>query len=423
MVKTHFYLDKRSCDQEGKHTLYIVISKNGTSSMSSLGIKLSIEQWNGHEVVKHPDKALLNNILSAKKGDINRAILELTYQGLLANKTAKEALSILLEYTDPVKAEARKAAEIKKVLAVNGLSARFRHFINLKSNPGTKQLYTDTFNKIDAFCKSTGSDMEMLSLDDINSSWLIAFEQFCLLTERQNTASRHLRDIRAVLNDAIDDGVTSNYPFRKFKVKKQETKDKSFTSDELRRLFAFKSDVPGERESIDIFKLMFCLIGINSVDLAYCVKPSKGRIEYIRRKTGKLYNIKLEPEALDIIKRYQGKDRLLNLLDRVPNFKTYYRRMEKNLKKVGMVQVPGKKSEGCALLPGISSGSARTSWATIAQEELDIPRDVIAAALGHHTVDVTSTYLRTEWRKKVDEANRKVLDWVFYKKKGIKSEE
>ena len=391
--------------------------------MSSLGIKLSIEQWNGHEVVKHPDKALLNNILSAKKGDINRAILELTYQGLLANKTAKEALSILLEYTDPVKAEARKAAEIKKVLAVNGLSARFRHFINLKSNPGTKQLYTDTFNKIDAFCKSTGSDMEMLSLDDINNSWLIAFEQFCLLTERQNTASRHLRDIRAVLNDAIDDGVTSNYPFRKFKVKKQETKDKSFTSDELRRLFAFKSDVPGERESIDIFKLMFCLIGINSVDLAYCVKPTKGRIEYIRRKTGKLYNIKLEPEALDIIKRYQGKDRLLNLLDRVPNFKTYYRRMEKNLKKVGMVQVPGKKSEGCALLPGISSGSARTSWATIAQEELDIPRDVIAAALGHHTVDVTSTYLRTEWRKKVDEANRKVLDWVFYKKKGIKSEE
>ena len=96
--------------------MYIVISKNGTSSMSSLGIKLSIEQWNGHEVVKHPDKALLNNILSAKKGDINRAILELTYQGLLANKTAKEALSILLEYTDPVKAEARKAAEIKKKL-------------------------------------------------------------------------------------------------------------------------------------------------------------------------------------------------------------------------------------------------------------------------------------------------------------------
>ena len=131
----------------------------------------------------------------------------------------------------------------------------------------------------------------------------------------------------------------------------------------------------------------------------------------------KLYDIKLEPEAQAIINKYQGRDRLLNLLERIPNYKTYFRRMDKNLKKTGKVQVPGKKSEGSALLPGISSGSARTSWATIAQEELDIPRDVIAAALGHHTVDVTTTYLRTEWRKKVDAANRKVIDWVLYKKK------
>lgn len=51
------------------------------------------------------------------------------------------------------------------------------------------------------------------------------------------------------------------------------------------------------------------------------------------------------------------------------------------------------------------------------QEELDIPREVIAAALGHSTVDVTTTYLRTRWRKKFDDANRRVLDRVFYKKK------
>lgn len=423
MVNNRLYFDTRRTKGKGYGFLRMVISKRKEKSMLSFDIKLNLNQWDGHQVVNHPNARTLNSVIKMKLGAIERILIDMTALGKLTGKTAKEIVYLLEEELKPDKIEARKAAERKKVLAVNGLSARFQHFINLKTNPGTKQLYADTFNKINAFCKSTGSDMEMLSLDDINNSWLIAFEQFCLLTERQNTASRHLRDIRAVLNDAIDDGVTSNYPFRKFKVKKQETKDKSFTSDELRRLFAFKSDVPGERESIDIFKLMFCLIGINSVDLAYCVKPTKGRIEYIRRKTGKLYNIKLEPEALDIIKRYQGKDRLLNLLDRVPNFKTYYRRMEKNLKKVGMVQVPGKKSEGCALLPCISSGSARTSWATIAQEELDIPRDVIAAALGHHTVDVTSTYLRTEWRKKVDEANRKVLDWVFYKKKGIKSEE
>ena len=84
---------------------------------------------------------------------------------------------------------------------------------------------------------------------------------------------------------------------------------------------------------------------------------------------------------------------------------------------MGLERVPGKKNVGKSILPNVCTGSARTSWATIAQEELDIPRDVIAAALGHHTVDVTSTYLRTDWKKKVDAANRKVLDWVFYGKK------
>jgi len=107
---------------------------------------------------------------------------------------------------------------------------------------------------------------------------------------------------------------------------------------------------------------------------------------------------------------------MLNIVERSPNYKTYFNRLSKTLRKVGKERVDGKKSKGEAILPDVCTGSARTSWATIAQEELDISRDVIAAALGHHTVDVTSTYLRTDWKKKVDAANRKVLDWVLYGK-------
>ena len=189
-------------------------------------------------------------ILLSKNADFISA--NNSIQGKLSGKSATEIVDLLVEELDPDKVEARKDLERRKALAVNSIAARFRHFISLKTNPGTKQLYTDTYNKIDAFCKSTESDIETLSLNDVNGSWLSAFEQFCLLTEGQNTASRHLRDIRAVFNDAIDDGVTSNYPFRKFKIKKQESKDKSFTSDELRSLFSFRTDVPGEQESIEI---------------------------------------------------------------------------------------------------------------------------------------------------------------------------
>lgn len=227
----------------------------------------------------------------------------------------------------------------------------------------------------------------------------------------------HLRNIRTVFNVAIDDNITKEYPFRKFKIKREETRDKSFTAEELRKAFNYKCYPGGQQEAVDMFKLMFCLIGINTVDMANLEEPVKGRVEYIRAKTHKFYSVKLQPEAVEIINRYKGKAHLLDILERCPNYKTYFNRLGKTFRKVGLTRVDGKKSTGKALLPDACTGSMRTSWATIAQSELDIPRDVIAAALGHHTVDVTSTYLRTDWKKKVDAANRKVIDWVFYNKK------
>jgi integrase len=385
--------------------------------MFSTGIKLLPEQWDGKMVVKHPEMKSLNSALRIIVGNVERALIDLSNAGRFDGKKASEIVAILQEELDPMAAQTRKDAQTRRYLQANGLFACFRRYVELKKNEGTRRLYQATYNKLRAYCDENQINMLSLALDDVKPSFLISFEQFCLKTQRQNTASRHLRDIRAVFNAAIDDGLTSNYPFRKFKIKQEISEDKSYTAEELRRLFEFKSKVRGEREAIDVFKLMFCFIGINSVDLANCEPAMKGRIKYIRKKTGKPYNIKVEPEAAEIIRKYGGNTHLINILEKCTNYKTYFHRLGQNLKKVGKQPVPGKKSIGEAILPDICTGSARTSWATIAQEELDMPREVIAAALGHSTVDVTTTYLRTEWRKKVDEANRKVLDWVIYGKK------
>lgn len=65
--------------------------------------------------------------------------------------------------------------------------------------------------------------------------------------------------------------------------------------------------------------------------------------------------------------------------------------------------------------PGLSIYWARHTWATIASE-LDIPKETIAAALGHGGNTVTDIYIDFDQRK-IDEANRKVLDWVLYDKR------
>lgn len=378
------------------------------------------EEWDGANVVNRDDAKQLNRIIGDKLSMVNHALLHLELKGELIGRSAKEVLLMVMEHINPEKAEQLAEEQDRKQKANNSFSNYFKSFIDTKDNAGTRRLYLDTYNKIERFCDATGKDYQALTFDDITKQFIGDFEQYCLTTQSQNTASRHLRDIRAVFNAAIDDEKTTNYPFRKYRIKKEESRDKSYSAKELRELFSY-SCYPGcEQEAVDMFKLEFCLIGINSVDLVNLTTLNKGRIDYTRSKTHKPYSIKLEPEALAIIEKYKGKTHLLDVLERVPNYKTYFNRIGKALRKVGLVRVDGQKSTGHPILPDICMGSARTSWATIAQEELGIDRETIAAALGHHTVDVTTTYLRTEWKKKIDEANRKVLNWVFYGKKGIK---
>lgn len=162
--------------------------------------------------------------------------------------------------------------------------------------------------------------------------------------------------------------------------------------------------------------LMFYLIGVNAADL-FNAKHSalvNGRFEYKRAKTGKLYSVKVEPEAMDIIEKYKGKSYLLNIMDEYRNYKDFLHRMGIGLKQIGKLErkgLGGKKIR-TPLFPDLSSYWTRHTWATIASE-LDIPKEVIAHALGHSWANSTTTdiYIRFD-NKKVDEANRKVIDYV-----------
>ena len=63
-------------------------------------------------------------------------------------------------------------------------------------------------------------------------------------------------------------------------------------------------------------------------------------------------------------------------------------------------------------LPPITTYTARYTWATMAME-LDIPIEVISQGLGHsYGLAVTLGYIVPD-RRKVDEANQKVLQLVI----------
>ena len=87
----------------------------------------------------------------------------------------------------------------------------------------------------------------------------------------------------------------------------------------------------------DLFMLTFYLIGINTVDLADCTLDSivNGRLEYRRHKTNKLYSIKIEPEAMEIINRYKGKKHLIRCFDRYKDYKALQGSVNNALAKIG----------------------------------------------------------------------------------------
>jgi integrase len=159
-----------------------------------------------------------------------------------------------------------------------------------------------------------------------------------------------------------------------------------------------------QQKYIDIFQLSFLLIGINIGDLLELPAGDdlQGRISFNRKKTRRLYSIKVEPEARAIIDKYRGEVHLLNVADGCSNYRHFANRLNSNLH---------------AISPSVTTYLARHSWATIAAS-LDIPDDTIALALGHAGANSTTSIYIERDRRKIDAANRRVIDWVLYNKGG-----
>jgi site-specific recombinase XerD len=271
---------------------------------------------------------------------------------------------------------------------------------------GTKKIYLRTLDKIIQFDRHA-------DIESIDTKWLDKFSSF-LKTQGANTngISIHMRNLRAVFNYAIDNDTTNNYPFRKFKIKNEQTRKRDLTAQQL-TLIRDCTCQPFQMIYRDLFMLIFYLCGINISDLLLLTKSNinNNRIEYHRKKTNKYYSIKIEPEAQAILDKYQGKKFLLSPMDSHSDYHHFLQRMNQQLKKLGMNYNEGKKWTGIPINPKLSTYYARHSWASIAAE-IDIPTDTIALTLGHNTPYTTTDIYINHRLKKIDNANRMVLDYI-----------
>ena len=392
----NWYLDTRSVGKDGRCPLRLRLKKGGKYAMILTGVRIAPDGWKDGRASDVRLNQRLRDMLADAEDYELRLRSEGRYEGMTVGELAGEIRRKILQ----VEAK-RKAGDT--------LLSHMEAYRDRLLKKGTREIYSRTIKSLLAY----DPDFASRTFREVDLRYLRDFEAWALKRMKVNSVSILLRNVRTVFHAAQAEGVTNCDPFARIKVRQEQTRKRCLTLEGLRRLATLPVP-PAQEKYRDYFMLMFYLIGINTTDLFHA-KPEdleNGRLHYRREKTGKLYSVKVEPEAQAIIDRYRGKDWLLEPLDNHGDFISWRNQLNKRLKALG--QVTGKKGKilDKGPFPDLSTYWSRHTWATLAYE-VGVPVDIIGQALGHsdRSHAVTFIYIKPDMQK-VDDANRRVIDYI-----------
>ncbi len=261
-----------------------------------------------------------------------------------------------------------------------------------------------------------------------------------------NTISTYIRALRALYNRGVDCGeVSGEYRlFSNLKTGVSSERKLALTAGQMSRLLdkdvsgkLVRGKLPDDKLSDDKFRygklpsvklppsvrraqdgmrLMLLLQGMPYVDLAHLRKSDlKGDLLTCRRhKTGTELCVKLIPQARRLIARYRNTDEsspyLLDILtvtsseqEAFDDYRNCLRRFNSALSRLPVLL--GMKDVR------VSSYTARHTWATLAKY-CQVPEEVISEGLGHSSLEVTRTYLKSFEGEELSRANIIVNSYI-----------
>ena len=374
MVKVYLYCDTRQ-DRRGMFPVYVICKGRTGMFRVSTGVFVKYRFSNGKLNRHEPN-------MTAKTSALRNMLLAAEEECLMS--AGKDFPSLRHAVRSRI-----LGAEETGFSLVDGLERMAKTAKALN----TRFTYMQTADKVRQYDKD-------VTVGSIDSAWLGGFETFLLGSLRRNTATLHLSKVMGVMNKALADGKASA-DFKKFKLHKEETRKRSLSLSQIRDVMTRVLD-GAQRDARDLFMLSFLLIGMNPADL-WKLRLSDikaGRVEYKRSKTGTLYSVKVEEEAMELISHLSHGGYAIGRLHKHGTPEKMEGAVRNTLKRVF--------KDVC---PDLTLYWARHTWATIAAG-LDVPMDTVSAALGHKNgLAVTHVYVAFS-RKKVDEANRLVIDYV-----------
>lgn len=224
-----------------------------------------------------------------------------------------------------------------------------------------------------------------LDFKDITYTFLKEFEAY--LREKGNsvnTIAKHLRQLRTLVNEAINQGYihVDAYPFRKFKIKQEKGRHEFLTPDELRKLENLSVEDKKLRHVLDAF-LFCCYVGLRFSD--FCQLTASNFIKVNGKKWLHFKSIKTGVEIrLPLHLLFDGK--ALAILDRydISDFANLGSNSETNKALVELAVLARIRKH-------FTYHTARHTCATLLIHQ-GVPITTVQKLLGHTSVKTTEIY-------------------------------
>lgn len=203
-----------------------------------------------------------------------------------------------------------------------------------------------------------------------------------------------------------------NDPFKSVKIPAAEpAHKKGLSPDDIFSIFNFKIKDNDSRAAIgkDVAMIVFCLAGINTVDLYYMKHENleDWKLSYNRRKTSHRQDhayieITVPQTIRPLIDKYKGADRLFNFYERYSNPDNFSSNINEGLRAIGEDIGVGR----------LTTYTFRHSWATIARNDCKISTEDIGFCLNHVSAHkVTDGYIKKDYSR-IDNINDMVIKKV-----------
>lgn len=400
MVTIKISLDKRKVKKDNTYPICFRIYQGGTSTTKSSKIDIKEEHWNDEKKCirkSHPNASTLNKLLLKKVAELHTTLLT----GKIENLPSTSNLNT-----------AQKQINTKRVTVYEFANSLIKE-LKLDNRIGNAWVYEATVSALIKYHPD-----EKLYFEQLDYNFLDKYNKHLLRSgAKLNTAFLYLRTLRAMYNKAIKHKIVDRtlYPFHDISLKGERTRKRAIDKLLIKKIVDL--ELPNGSSIWHVrnwFMLSFYLIGISIVDLALLSQENikNGRIIYKRQKTGKVYDIKLIPQAVKIIKGYEHIGLyLLPIINR--NTKTDEERLRlikdrtrfanKYLKQIAALISASET---------ITTYTARHSWATICKK-LGFSIEIIAEALGHdYGNKTTAVYLDSFDQDIIDNANQQVVSSI-----------